>query len=413
MRSLPRDDARDVEQIVDELGLRRALRSMTSRAPAGWSPGPSRSRAHVHPADDRLERRAQLVRQHGEELVLGAVRRLRLRARRLLPRVELAVADGERGVVRHPLERDLRRVREPTGRVSERVEQPLDAAVHGDRHGERGPDALGEGERAIRPGGEGGRRLRAGAHGQAAAERLGADAVAFADRVRRRVRGHPVVHPVADLHPAALGVAHREPHEVAPAEQARGPPDRVQRGLEVERGVDRAAELGERLGLPAALVGLGGSGARALLGHPQAEQRTDVGDQLLGLDRLDQVGVGARVQRVDAVALLRERRRDLQDQDRRGERVGLELARDLDAAQVGELHVEQDQIRRVGARARERVGARRRLGHQESRLPQHARLGVEPDLVVVDVQDPEAARLGHVSVPAARRRTGRRGRRRR
>ena len=56
-----------------------ALRSSVSRPRAALSPRQDAAAQQPRVADDRVERRAQLVREHGEELVLHAVRRLRVR----------------------------------------------------------------------------------------------------------------------------------------------------------------------------------------------------------------------------------------------------------------------------------------------------------------------------------------------
>ena len=66
-------DARDVEQVLDQLrlgvrvaidALERVLASLRRQLAAPQQ---------VHPADDGVERRAELVRERGEELVLQAV----------------------------------------------------------------------------------------------------------------------------------------------------------------------------------------------------------------------------------------------------------------------------------------------------------------------------------------------------
>ena len=57
------------------------------------------------------ERRAQLVRDHGDELVLGAVRRLRVQARLLLPPRGLVAHPRQLQVGRHPRDEVARRER--------------------------------------------------------------------------------------------------------------------------------------------------------------------------------------------------------------------------------------------------------------------------------------------------------------
>ena len=83
---------------------------------------------HVRPAHDRVERRAELVRERREELVLQAVRLLRLE-------VEARVLDGDAGAVGDLLaERDVRRV--PGAVRPAPHERALALAEDGDRHDE-------------------------------------------------------------------------------------------------------------------------------------------------------------------------------------------------------------------------------------------------------------------------------------
>jgi hypothetical protein len=75
---LARDDARDVQQVFDHARLE--LRVPLDRA----QPALARRRIHlaltneVGPGEDRRERRPELVREHGQELVLRAIRRREL-----------------------------------------------------------------------------------------------------------------------------------------------------------------------------------------------------------------------------------------------------------------------------------------------------------------------------------------------
>jgi hypothetical protein len=78
------DDARDVEQLVDELALRVAAPAdRLQRAHLGRRVEPPRLQ-QLHPADDRGQRRAQLVRDHRQEVILGLARQLGRLARRQL-----------------------------------------------------------------------------------------------------------------------------------------------------------------------------------------------------------------------------------------------------------------------------------------------------------------------------------------
>jgi hypothetical protein len=83
--------------------------------------------------------------------------------------------------------------------------------------------------------------------------------------------------------------------------------------------------------------------AQRALGLAHAQQRVDVGDQFVGLDRRRQVVVGAAFQAADLVGAPGQRGRGLQHQHHRAVGVGLDAAADLDAVDVGELDVQQDQ----------------------------------------------------------------------
>src|SRR5690606_17504419 len=71
-RELAGHDARDVEELLDEAHLlpRVALDRLEAAA-QGLRVEGAREK-ELRPAQDRLERRSQLVREHGEKLVLGA-----------------------------------------------------------------------------------------------------------------------------------------------------------------------------------------------------------------------------------------------------------------------------------------------------------------------------------------------------
>ena len=82
---MPLTDARDVEQVLDELRLRLrvALDGLEAARRACSASSPSRAQ-HRGPSEDRVERRAELVRERREELVLQPVGLLGLPARVLL-----------------------------------------------------------------------------------------------------------------------------------------------------------------------------------------------------------------------------------------------------------------------------------------------------------------------------------------
>ena len=80
-RHAPAGDAREIEQVVDELGLpRRVVVNGLQRARRDrW--GQRAVLQQRRPAEHRIERRAQVVRHDRDELVLEPVRRSRLPSR--------------------------------------------------------------------------------------------------------------------------------------------------------------------------------------------------------------------------------------------------------------------------------------------------------------------------------------------
>ena len=93
--NLAGDDAAHVQQVVDDLRLRAHV-ALDGLEPARR--GPRRSTSPLpqerRPALDRIQRRAQLVRQRREELILHVAQAFGLRARRALGLQELLALPG-------------------------------------------------------------------------------------------------------------------------------------------------------------------------------------------------------------------------------------------------------------------------------------------------------------------------------
>ena len=136
-------DARDVEQVFDELslGARVALdgleRAALHHLVHGAAPEPP------DPAEHGGERRAELMRDGGEELVLHPVRRFRRRARGLLRREEVDVAQRRRALVGQTLHDALVQRAERNRSPVRDEEQPLDPPAEGDGHDQARRDSFG------------------------------------------------------------------------------------------------------------------------------------------------------------------------------------------------------------------------------------------------------------------------------
>ena len=113
--------------------------------------------------------------------------------------------------------------------------------------------------------------------------------------------------------------------------------------------------------------------------RPAAQQRAQAREQLLALERLDEVVVGAGIEALDARV---DRVARGQHQDRHVAAVLAQQPRDVDAVELGQAEVEDDEVGRELARVAERrlaVVARTRLVALHPQRPQQD-LG---DLVVV------------------------------
>ena len=88
-RELAADDPRDVQDVGDELCLRLGVVLDDTRGTLDRGLVALPDLQDVRPAEDRVQRRAQLVRERREELVLQPVHRLRVEAGALFPLEEL------------------------------------------------------------------------------------------------------------------------------------------------------------------------------------------------------------------------------------------------------------------------------------------------------------------------------------
>jgi len=140
--------------------------------------------------------------------------------------------------------------------------------------------------------------------------------------------------------------------------------------------------------------------AQRFLRAMQPQQRAHVGDEFSRLDRLGQIAVRAAIERADLVERLHSGRRRLQDECGARLRIALEDRTHFDAADVGQLHVEQHERGLVRAHLIERALARGRLDHLETGVHEHARFRIARAVVVVDVEN-EGRGKRHDAPPCA------------
>ena len=92
-------EARDIEKIGDEMRLRAGI--ALDRVEAALEAGILRMLQHLHPVENGIQRRAQFVRQHRHELVLGAADVLGGRPGRLLAFQQFFSLPQQRHAFRH------------------------------------------------------------------------------------------------------------------------------------------------------------------------------------------------------------------------------------------------------------------------------------------------------------------------
>ena len=213
-------------------------------------------------------------------------------------------------------------------------------------------------------------------------------------------------HDGSELHPAGLDaeLARDHPAHVEDVRDEAGlrlgvALDRVERALHhdgvqarraqhvgpahdrVEGRPQLVGERGQELVLDAVRLPQG------LLRGARAQQGADGGDEDDRLGGMSEIRVRPRVERFRPVLRARVGGGHLEDGDGRSRRVRLEPPRDLEAVDVGKLHVEHDDVGHVRVHAAEGLLARARLLHAEARLMQGARHRVPRELVVVDDED--------------------------
>ena len=122
-----------------------------------------------------------------------------------------------------------------------------------------------------------------------------------------------------------------------------------------------------------------------------AEQRPDRRHEDGRLDRLEQVAV-SRVLEGGHPAVLARRRREVQHRELAVVGLGADPAADLEAVEVGQVHVEDDEVDVLGGDHVEGGGAVARLDRLEPGPPQVPGDEVAVGLQVVDDEDPRRRR---------------------
>ncbi|MCY1204250.1 hypothetical protein D9M72_157740 [compost metagenome] len=352
-------EARDIEQLVDQPGqVVQLAPDDVARAEHVLARG-RQLLQHVGGTAQRCERVAQLVGEHGQELVLALLLVAQRASRAVLQRHVLADAGN--------------------------AQRPGIGGIGGigDIGGIAGIGARGRLIRAV--------------HGKSAR----ADLAQLAVRPR---------HPEFDVHAAVIqhagesgldaGAVGRDQAVQAAARVfhhvcCRMAPQRLERRADEQQppggGIEDPDHVGQRLRQLAEQVfvvvqRLRGA-AVGIFRAAQPQQRLDARQDFLRLGRLDQVAVGAAVQRFDPLARLGHAGRGQQHQGARDLRVILDQPAHFQPTDIGQARRQQHQRRRMLAHQRQRRLASGRLDHRELAAMQDAALDVARPLAVLDIED--------------------------
>jgi hypothetical protein len=126
--------------------------------------------------------------------------------------------------------------------------------------------------------------------------------------------------------------------------------------------------------------------AQILLGLPEAQQRARDGDQLLVLEGVGEVAVGAALEALDLELGRDEHRRGVQHLDVAGVRIALQPSAEIETAHVGQPDVQHDEPWLTLARDVDRFGTGARFRDIEACPREYPAHGVAGTVMVVDVE---------------------------
>ncbi len=126
--------------------------------------------------------------------------------------------------------------------------------------------------------------------------------------------------------------------------------------------------------------------AQGALGVTHPQQCAQGRQQHIRVDRVNQVGIAAGIEAGDDVAGLDGGCGHMDQWQQRGIRVGAKLARDVEAAHVRQVDIENQGIRHGAGHQRQPVAAGARLQHLVAMALQHPAHRVAGSGVVVDDQ---------------------------
>ena len=127
-----------------------------------------------------------------------------------------------------------------------------------------------------------------------------------------------------------------------------------------------------------------GQPLRVQAGLVVAQDRGHGGEHLVGIDRLDQIRVGAALQPAGTVDRLDRRGRDVDHRRRAVHRIALDELADLEPGDVRKAYVEHDEVYAALAETAQGFGARRCLDHGVATAAQPAAEHVPFRCSVVD-----------------------------
>ena len=143
-QELAGDGPREIEQVLDEPGLQSRVALDALECPLGLRRAHPTGAEQRDPAQHRRERGPELVREHGQELVLGAIGVFGLRPRVALALRQVRTIDGEHRAVGDAPEEIEVRLREDARRRGSDVEHADERVTRAQRHPDQRAHALAQ-----------------------------------------------------------------------------------------------------------------------------------------------------------------------------------------------------------------------------------------------------------------------------
>ncbi len=136
---------------------------------------------------------------------------------------------------------------------------------------------------------------------------------------------------------------------------------------------------------------------QGMLGVPHSQQSAQRSQEHVRIDRVNEVGVGPRIQAGDDIAGLDRRCGNVNDRQQPRAVIGSQLPYDVEAAHVRQIHIENQRVDRFGGNQAQSFGARSGFEHGITVALEYPAYCVARGRVVVD--DQQLALMLHQRAP--------------